>query len=351
VNDTKQSSRDPGIGIGRNNRFIALIAALVALLMVPVALSSGAWGEGRKHDSVAAQSTSSFPQSKPPAGFQSKFAEVNGFRMHYVRGGKGSPVVMIHGFPENWSEWRQQMVPLSKNHTVIAVDMRGTGESEVTKSGYDTAQLAKDVHQLLTQLKLNKGVQVIAHDLGEWVAYAYGAQYRSEVRSMAVMEATIPDESWYQYPVLNADPNKPAAWHFGLFQLSLAEKLIAGHERDLVHDMMLEYVAGDKSPFTASDFDYYAHFLKEPGRTTAFMSIYRGIRTDVQQNKEFLAQGKLKMPILAIGGERSFGSLIPDQWREYAVNVEGRVLKGSGHFVTQERPVEVTALLQSFLQK
>jgi pimeloyl-ACP methyl ester carboxylesterase len=341
-----------GIKIGKVNRPFTLIAALAAFLLVVSATSSSAvQGENDEHVSVTTQSLSPYPQSQPPAGFQSKFAEVNGFRMHYVQGGKGSPVVMIHGFPENWSEWRQQMVTLSKTHTVIAVDMRGAGESEVTKSGYDTAQLAKDVHQLLTQLKLNKGVQVIAHDLGEWVAYAYGAQFRSEVRSMAVMEATIPDDSWYNYPVLNADPVQPAAWHFGLFQLPLAEKLIAGNERDLVHDMMLEYVAGDKSPFTASDFDYYAHFLKEPGRTTAFMSIYRGIRTDVQQNKEFLAQGKLKMPILAIGGELSFGSLVPDQWREYAVNVEGRVLKGSGHFVTQERPEEVTAMLQSFLQK
>jgi len=351
VNDTKQSSEDPGIGKGRNNRFIALIAALVALLMVSAALSFRAWAESREHGSVAAQSPSPYPQSQLPAGFRSKYAEVNGFRMHYVQGGKGSPVVMIHGFPEDWTEWRQEMSPLSKTHTVIAVDLRGAGESQVTESGYQAAQLAKDVHQLLTQLKLNNGVQVVAHDIGEWVAYAYGAQFRSEVRSMAVMEATIPDESWYHYPVLNADPNKPAAWHFGLFQLPLTEKLIAGHERVLVHDMMLEYVAGDKSPFTASDYDYYAHFLKEPGRTTAWMSVYRGIRADVQQNKEFLAQGKLKMPILAIGGQRSFGSLIPDQWREYAVNVQGRVLKGSGHFVTQERPKEVTAMLQSFLQK
>lgn len=341
-----------GIKIGKVNRPFAFIAALAAILLVISATSSSAARGGNdEHATVAAQSLSPYPQSQPPAGFQSKYEEVNGFRMHYVVGGKGSPLVMIHGFPEDWSEWRQQMVPLAKNHTVIAVDMRGAGESGITKSGYDAAQLARDVHQLLTQLKLNNGVQVIAHDLGEVVAYAYGAQFRSEVRSMAVMEAPIPDESFYHFPVLNADPAQPTAWHFGFFQLPLAEKLIAGHERDLVHDLMLEYVAGDKSPFTESDFNYYAHFLKQPGRLTANLSIYRGFRTDVQQNKEFLAQGKLKMPILAIGGERSFGSLIADQWSAYASNVEGHVLKGSGHFVTQERPEEVTALLQSFLQK
>jgi pimeloyl-ACP methyl ester carboxylesterase len=329
-----------GIGIGKANRLFAFIAALVALLVVSATLTSKAWAE-----------SPGYPQSQPPAGFQSKFAEVNGFRMHYVQGGTGSPVVMIHGFPEDWSEWRQQMIPLAKNHTVIAVDMRGYGESQVTEGGYDAAQSAKDVHQLLTQLGLNNGVQVVAHDIGEVVAYAYAAQFRSEVRSMAVLEAPIPDESFYHFPVLNADPNQPTAWHFGMFQLPLAEKLIAGHERVFVKDLMLEYVAGDKSPFTASDFDFYAHFLKEPGRLTAMLGAYRAFRTDVQQNKEFLAQGKLTMPILAIGGERSFGSLIADQWREYAVNVEGHVLEGSGHFVNEERPEEVTAMLQSFLQK
>ncbi|KUJ33513.1 alpha/beta hydrolase [Streptomyces sp. NRRL F-5122] len=340
-----------GTGIGKTNRLIAFIAALAALLLVSATLSSGAWGESREHRSTAAQSPSPYPQAQPPAGFRSKYAEVNGFRMHYVRGGKGPPVVMIHGFPQSWTEWRQQMVPLSKTHTVIAVDLRGTGNSQVTKSGYDAAQLARDVHQLLKQLGLNKGVQVVAHDLGVFVAYGYAAQWPSEVRSMAVMEAPIPDDSVFSFPVLNADPNKPAAWHFGLFQLPLAEHLIAGHERVLVEDMITEYLAGNKSPFTASDYDFYAHYLKEPGRTTAWMSVYRQIRTDVQQNKEFLAQGKLKMPILAVGGEDSFGRMVPDQWRNYAVNVQGRVLKNSGHFVTEEKPREVTAMLQSFLQK
>src|SRR3954453_11432612 len=218
------------IGIGKANRLFTFIAALVALLVVSATLSPRAWAESHEHGSVAAQSQSPYPQSQPPAGFQSKYAEVNGFRMHYVQGGKGSPVVMIHGFPEEWSEWRQEMGPLSKTHTVIAVDLRGAGESQVTESGYDAAQLAKDVHQLLKQLGLNNGVQVVAHDIGMWVAYGYAAQFRSEVRSMAVMEAPIPDKSIYSYPALNADPSKPAPWHFGLFQLPLAERLMAGHE-------------------------------------------------------------------------------------------------------------------------
>ncbi|WP_413100796.1 alpha/beta fold hydrolase [Streptomyces sp. Inha503] len=100
--------------------------------------------------------------------------------MHYVRGGSGSPVVLLHGFPQTWAEWREELGPLAKDHTVIAVDLPGTGESGFPKSGYDTAQMAKDVHSLLEQLRLNKGIQVVGHDIGLWVAYPYGAQWPRE---------------------------------------------------------------------------------------------------------------------------------------------------------------------------
>lgn len=303
-----------------------------------------------KTGSIVEPSPSNYPQSQPPAGFQSKYAEVNGFRMHYVQGGNGSPVVMIHGFPQTWAEWRQQMGPLSGTHTVIAVDLRGTGESQVTKSGYQAVQLAQDVHQLLKQLGLDDGIQVVSHDVGVWVAYAYAAQWPSEVRRMAVMEAPIADGGAYGFPALSPDPKRPSPWHWGMFQMPLAEHLIAGHERVFVEEMITAYLVGNRSPFTPSDFDYYAHFLEEPGRTEAWMSVYREFRTNIQQNKEFLARGKLKMPILAVGAQDSFGGIVVDQWREYAESVDGRVLKNSGHFVTEEKAQEVTAMLQSFLQ-
>ncbi|MFJ9033263.1 alpha/beta fold hydrolase [Streptomyces sp. NPDC102274] len=339
-----------GTRTGKTHRLISPIAALVAVLVVSVTASAGAWSESRGRGTSAAQSRSPYPRAEPPPGFQSKYAEVKGFRMHYLRGGKGPPVVLIHGFPQTWAEWRHQMGPLSKTHTVIAVDLRGAGNSEVTKSGYQKAQMADDVHQLLKQLKLNNGVQIVGHDVGLWVSYAYAAQWPSEVRRMAVMEAPIPDDSLYSFPALEADPKTPSMWHFGLFQLPLAEQLIAGHERTFVQGFIGELLA-NKSAFGPADYDLYAHYLKEPGRTTAWMSMYRQLRQDVQQNKKFLAEGKLRMPILAIGGQASFGGKIADQWRDYAVNVDGRVLKGSGHWVTEEKPQEVTAMLQSFLQK
>ncbi|WP_167501409.1 alpha/beta fold hydrolase [Streptomyces malaysiensis] len=339
-----------GTRIRKTNTFAALVAALVTVLVISLGASSGAWGESRGHGTATKQSPSPYPKVKAPPGFQSKYANVNGFRMHYLRGGKGSPVVLIHGFPQSWAEWRDQMGPLSKNHTVIAVDLRGAGNSEVTKSGYQKAQMARDVHELLKRLKLNDGVQVVGHDVGLWVSYAYAAQWPSEVRRMAVMEAPIPDDSLYRFPALEANPKTPSMWHFGLFQLPLAEQLISGHERVFVRGFIGELLV-NKSAFTSADYDFYAHYLKQPGRTLAWMRMYRQLREDVQQNKKFLAEGKLRMPILAIGGQASFGGKIADQWRDYAMNVHGRVVKGSGHWVTEEKPREVTAMLQSFLRK
>ncbi|MBO3675098.1 alpha/beta fold hydrolase [Streptomyces sp. NEAU-YJ-81] len=329
-----------------------LIAALAAVLLVSLGASAGAWGDSRGQDAAVEKSpsSSSFPQEEPPPGFKSKYAEVNGFRMHYLQGGKGSPVVLIHGFPQSWVEWRDQMGPLSKNHTVIAVDLRGAGNSEVTKGGYEKAQMARDVHELLKRLKLNNGVQVVGHDVGLWVSYAYAAQWPREVRRMAVMEAPIPDDSLYRFPALEANPKTPSMWHFGLFQLPLAEHLISGHERVFVQGFIEELLV-NKAAFTPADYNFYAHYLKEPGRTVAWMKMYRELRGDVDQNKKFLAEGKLKMPVLAIGGQASFGGKIADQWRDYATNVSGRVLKGAGHWVTEEKPKDVTNLLQSFLQK
>ncbi|MFJ4989512.1 alpha/beta fold hydrolase [Streptomyces sp. NPDC088732] len=323
------------------------MAALAAVLTISGVVSFAAWSGGPGGPGAAAEQ---WPQAAPPPGFQSKYATVNGFRMHYVKGGKGSPVVLIHGFPQTWAEWRPQMGPLSEDHTVIAVDLRGIGDSGIPTSGYGTARMADDVHQLLKQLGLNDGVQVVGHDVGLYVAYAYAAQWPSEVRRMAVLEGHIPDRSIYSLPALPASPKTPSVWHFGFFQTPLAEELIADHERTFIQGFIAQHLVV-RSAFSPADYDFYAHYLKQPGRTVAWMRVWRRLRDDVAQNEKFAAQGKLTMPVLAIGAQASFGDSIAQQWRQYAVNVEGRVVPGSGHWVTEEKPREVTALLRGFLQK
>ena len=285
--------------------------------------------------------------SRPPAGFVSRYAQLDGFRMHYLKGGHGSPVVLIHGWPQTWTEWKQQMPPLARDHTVIAVDLRGTGGSGVPTGGYDTATLARDIHSLLRQLGLADGVEIVGHDIGLWVAYAYASQWPSEVRRLAVMEAPIPDASIYDFPALTRD-GSPSEWHFGLFQEPFAETLVHGHEEAFVRGFIGQFLAV-RSAFSPADYRYYAQLLREPGRFHAWLGVYRELRRDVHENAQFRAQGKLTMPVLAIGGQKALGASVGDQWKKYATRVETRVLPDSGHWVTEERPALLTHWLEDFL--
>ncbi|MCP2263247.1 alpha/beta fold hydrolase [Promicromonospora thailandica] len=296
----------------------------------------------------AAPASGKHHEARPPAGYSSHHARVNGFRMHYLRGGSGSPVVLLHGFPQTWAEWRDQLGPLAEDHTVIAVDLRGTGDSGVPKGGYDTVQLAQDVHDLLTQLGLNDGIQIVAHDIGAWVAYPYAAMWPDEVERMALMEGPIPDESIYGYPALDA-AGGPSIWHYGFFQQEISETLVEGSERELVEGFIGQFL-GDPSAFGPADYEFYARYLREPGRWDAWLKMYRALHVDVEQNAELQARGPLPMPILAIGGEKSLGTYIGTQLEEYASDVETRVLPGAGHWVTEERPHELTQMLRTFLR-
>jgi pimeloyl-ACP methyl ester carboxylesterase len=293
-------------------------------------------------------STASPGDARPPAGYTSNHAKVNGFRMHYLRGGSGSPIVLLHGFPQTWSEWSDQLGPLAEDHEVIAVDLRGTGDSGVPRKGYDTAQMAKDVHALLTELGLNDGIQIVAHDIGAWVAYPYAAMWPDEVERMALMEGPIPDESIYSYPALNADGG-PSIWHYGFFQQDISEGLVEGNERELVEGFIGQFL-GHESAFSPADYEFYARYLREPGRWDAWLKMYRALHVNVDQNARFQADGKLAMPILAIGGELSLGESIGDQLEQYATDVDAQVLEGSGHWVTEERPEELTRMLRTFLR-
>lgn len=324
--------------------------AIVAILATSALLLPGAVPDQGTPPVVAeaAAPSASRGEARPPAGYSSQYAQVNGFRMHYLRGGSGSPVVLLHGFPQTWSEWSDQLGPLAEDHTVIAVDLRGNGDSGIPKDGYDTVQMAKDVHALLVQLGLNEGIQIVAHDIGAWIAYPYAALWPSEVDRMAMMEGPLPDEEIYGYPALNAD-GSPSIWHYGFFQQDIAEGLIAGNERAFVEGFIGQFL-GDPSTFSRADYEFYARYLREPGRTEAWIKMYRALHVDVEQNSRLRARGRLPMPILAIGGEKSLGTSIGTQLERYASDVDTKVLPGAGHWVTEERPDELTRMLRTFLQ-
>ena len=165
---------------------------------------------------------------------------------------------------------------------------------------------------------------------------------------MAVMDAPIPDETLYGFPAISRD-GKPSEWHFGLFQEPLAERLIRGRELAFTRGFIGQFLAV-RQAFSMREYRYYARLLRRPGRLRAWLRMYRALRLDAQQNAAFLARGRLTMPILAIGGEKALGTSIADQWSRYATDVRPAVLEGSGHWVTEERPAQLTALLSGFLE-
>ncbi len=329
----------------------AVVAAVTAATaVVGTGLVSADAAVTARPESAAVQSAAgqTNESSARPLGYQSNYAWVNGFRMHYLRGGSGSPVVLLHGFPQTSAEWEPQLQALAKNHTVIAVDLRGTGDSSVPETGYDTTQLADDVHTLLAHLNLDKGIQIVAHDIGAWIAYPYAAMWPSEVSRMVVMEGPIPDRSLYTFPAFSPE-GELSTWHLGFFQKDFAQDLVRGHERDLVKGFIEQYLAVD-SAFDDGDYEFYARYLREPGRFKAWMDMYQALHTDIAQNEKFRESGPLKMPVLAVGGEEALSSAVGTQWKGYASNVETRVMAGTGHWLTEERPRELTALLLEFLR-
>ncbi len=313
-----------------------LVVALSALALVGVSPAAAS-------ENAAARAGQSSAAPKPPIGFSSRFADVNGIRMHYVRGGKGDPVVLLHGFPQSWYEWKDMLKPLAERHTVIAVDLRGTGQTSAPRTGYDKRTMADDVYDLLRGLDLERGVRIVGHDIGLQVAYAYASAHRAEVRQMAVLEAPIPDEGQYRFPALA--PSGPSQWHFGAFQEKWFERMVLGNQELFVRSFISEFLQ-QRQAFSRDDFRLYARYL-DRAHLRGWFEIYRAWRRDARVN-ERLRERKLEMPVLAIGGESGLGQAVLDQWPRYATNVQGAIIEDSGHWIPEERPEQLTRRILSF---
>lgn len=270
-------------------------------------------------------------------------AQANGVKLHYVIGGKGEPLVLLHGYPETWYSWRKIMPALAKNHTVIAVDLRGLGESEVTTSGYDSRTVAEDVHQLLEGLNIKKFI-LVSHDLGGNVAYALANAYSDTVSKLVVIESII--AGFGLEKVMNVAEG--GSWHFGFFMSEFAEKLTKGREREFLTDFAFKgKLVFNKNAFSQKDIDEYIRHYTKPGGMTAGFNYYRAMPDDAKYNQANF-KGKLPMPVLAIRGDKSLSEGTAASLKLVAENVESIVIKDSGHFISEEQPEELTKKLLTF---
>jgi pimeloyl-ACP methyl ester carboxylesterase len=280
-------------------------------------------------------------QPKPfPADFRTQEVEVDGARLHVRVGGSGPAVVLVHGFGDTGDMWAPLAAVLAKDHRVVVPDLRGMGLSSRPDGGYDKKTQAGDIRAVLEHLGIDQA-DVVGHDIGTMVAYAYAARYPDRTTRLVVMDAPVPGvPPWEQIVRL------PALWHFD-FGGPDAERLVKGRERIYLDRFWNEF-AGDPAKIDEATRAHYARLYAQPGAMRAAFAQFRSIRTDSVDNAESV-KTKLTMPVLAIGGEKSFGANEAVVMRNAATNVTELVVPGSGHWLMEEAPDVTIRAVHDFL--
>src|SRR5579863_1956993 len=283
----------------------------------------------------------SYAQPSLPSSFQAKTVHSPEGADIFVRwGGTGAVVVLIHGYAENSDSWAPLAADLMKDHTVVVPDLRGIGRSSKPTDGYDKKTQAKDIRAVVTALGFDRTF-VVAHDIGNMVAYAYAAIYPDKVERLVVMDAPIPGIEPWNKILLN-----PGVWHFN-FHGPDAERLVAGRER-IYFDRIWDDFTGDPSEPDEATRNFFTATYAQPGGMRAGFAQFTAFSQDAKDNKIF-EQTKLTMPVMAVGGEKSFGPLQAVIMRHVAINVREEVVAGSGHWLMEERPDYTVALIRKFL--
>ena len=274
---------------------------------------------------------------------EDRFANVNGVRLHYLIAGKGDPVILLHGYAETSRMWRPLMAELAKTHTVVAPDLRGFGQSSKPISGYDKKTMAQDVHALAGSLGYRREC-IVGHDIGLMVAYAYAAQYPAEVDRIVLMDAFLPGVGDWKSVWLLRD-----LWHFHFYG-ETPLKLVAGRERIYFEHFWNDFAADPKHSVPEADRRFYAAAYAQPGGMRAGFEVFRAFEQDAKDFAQF-EQTRLTMPMLVLAGEKASGNFLIEQARLVDTNVQGVVIKGSGHWLMEEAPGQVIPQLVAFINK
>lgn len=312
------------------NRWLRRLVLIAAIASLSVLLTFIA-------NAIQVQQSSNPQPTQPPDLVSPKFsrifqhytADVNGVQLHYVRGGSGAPVVLLHGWSTTWYEWHKIMPALAQNYTVIAPDLRGLGDSSKPETGYDKRTLAEDVYQLVRQLSYPR-IFLVGHDLGGQVAYAYASAHPQEVRRLVIMEVPIPGlPAW--------DEVTKDIWHFGFHAIpELPEALVAGRERTYLNYF---YTSGAYQPPALKEVQIseYVRAYSDPKSLHAGFEYYRAFPKDAEHNQEY-AKTKLPMPVLTMGGETSLKDGLLKQLQPVSENVRNQIVPRAGHWIPDERP-------------
>lgn len=276
--------------------------------------------------------------------FTSRFVDTGEVRLHAVVGGDGPPLLLVHGWPETWYAWRHLMPVLARDFTVIAVDQRGIGLSDKPAGGYDTGTQARDLIALMDALG-HERFAVVGHDTGFAIGYALAADHPERVERVALLEIPGSPGTVTAPPLFLPGPLNDRLWHLGFNRIEgLNEQLVAGRE-DVFYRWEFDAAA---KPLADDVIDYYVRTLSNPDSLRGSFGWYRALDTTIAQDAD-RKDTPLTMPVLAIGGERSFGAHVGEAVSAVAPDVQSVVIPETGHFLAEESPDELLAALTPFL--
>ncbi|OWQ45768.1 alpha/beta hydrolase [Roseateles noduli] len=282
-------------------------------------------------------------QPKPyPSTFKVQEIATNGTTLHVRVGGSGPAVVLLHGFGDTGDMWTPLAVELARNHRVVVPDLRGIGLSAKPEAGYEKMNQAKDIRGVLDKLGIDQA-DVVGHDIGVMVAYAYAASYPTKTTRLVVMDAPPPGIPPWDEVVRN-----PKLWHFDFYGKDVF-RLLQGRERIFL-DRFYNDFGGQPEKIDEGTRNHYAKLYARPGAMKGALSQFQAFRQDAKDNLEAM-KTKLTMPVLAIGGEKSFAGLEAVAMRNAATNVTELVIPRAGHWLMEEEPAAVVQGVTEFLAK
>jgi pimeloyl-ACP methyl ester carboxylesterase len=273
-------------------------------------------------------------------------AQVNGTRLHYVTAGDGPPVMLLHGWPQTWYEWRHVVGLLASDHRVVVPDLRGFGYSAKPAAGYDAATMAADLAALSDHLGL-RDVTVIGHDWGAVFGYVYAASSPGQVGALGIVEMALPGVGVMEQAI-TPQPQGNFLWHMGFQSVpDLPELLIAGKEKPYLR-WFFEHFAYDPGAITAADLDEYVDAITQVGALRAGLAVYQDFFTSADQVAE-LAKTPLEIPVRAYGGEACLGVLTLTSVQAVAPAASGGIIERCGHWAAEERPDFVAGLVRELV--
>jgi pimeloyl-ACP methyl ester carboxylesterase len=278
-----------------------------------------------------------------PSPIKARNIKTDGAAIHVRAGGAGPAVTLLHGFGDTGDMWAPVAQALANDRTLVVPDLRGMGLSSRAKGGYDKKTQAHDIATVLDRLKIESTV-LVTHDIGNMVGYAFAAQFPARVSRWVVIDAPLPGIGPWDDQLRN-----PKVWHFN-FRGPDVERLVKGRERIYLDRFWNELSANPKKIDEATR-RHYARLYARPGAMHCAFEQFAAFKQDAEDNQVFAAQGKLVMPILALGGDHSYKTLMADIMRFIATDVTGGVIADSGHWVMEEQPRQTTAAIVDFINQ